>query len=151
MRVPPLSKTELNVTFNSEGFSGRVSKIVTVTSNDSVNPTLQVSITANVLEVLEFNPVYIFVQRAKMDSISTATVGLKNATSTALKILSVEPRLDGLRIEFKKKTLKPNETTTLTATFKPTREGMANSNIALKTDFKPQPEVSVRFMANVYK
>ena len=151
MRVPPLSKTEMNVTFNSEGYSGQVSKIVTVTSNDTISPMLQVKITANVLAVLEFNPGYIFVQRAKLDSISTTAVELKNATSSALKILSVEPGDGGLKIDFKKKTLKPNETTTLTATFRPTREGIANSNVVLKTDFKPQPEVSIRFTANAFK
>lgn len=151
MRVPPLSKTELNVTFNSEGYSGQVSKIVTVTSNDTISPMLQVKITANVLAVLEFNPGYIFVQRAKLDSISTTAVELKNTTSTALKILSVEPGVEGLKIDFKKKTLKPNEATTLIATFRPTREGMANSNVVLKTDFKAQPEASIRFTANAFK
>ncbi len=147
--IPPRGKSDLDVTFDSHSFSGQVVKIVTITSNDPETPSEQVTIKANIVSVFELSSSYIFIQQAKLDSASSTSIEMKNATDKTVRVLSVEPKLDGLRAEVTKKRLKPGESTTLKASFKPTREGLATGEVSIKTDFKPQPDLSIRFTANV--
>ena len=149
--LPAQFKAELNVTFNSEGFSGQIHKTVTINSNDPMNPTQVVNITANVLEVLRPEPSYVFIQRAKLDSAASTEIQLKNVTNKPLNILSAEPKLSGLTVEVAKKNLKPGETTVLKGVYKPTKEGPAYGDIIVKTDFQAQPFVTIKLTANAYK
>lgn len=149
--VPPQGRADINATFNSEGYGGRVSKYISVTSNDPVNPTQQLVITGNVLAVLEFSPLYFFIQRAKVDSVSSGSIEMKNTTSKSLRILSVEPKLGGLQAFITKDTLKPGEAASLRVSYKPKKEGPVFGTIELKTDFPFSPRVSVQFTANAFK
>jgi hypothetical protein len=149
--VPPQSTSKLKVTFNSEGYGGRTQKTVTVTSNDPVNPTQQVNISANILVVLESNPSYLYMWRTKVDSVSLSVIKITNVTDKPVSILSTETSLVGLQAEITKKTLKPKETADLRVSYKPAKEGPAYGHVVLKTDFRPQPTVSIRLTANAYK
>jgi hypothetical protein len=149
--VPPKSTSMLNVTFNSEGYGGRVHKTVTIESNDPISLTQKVNITANVLPVLEPSPTYLFIPLAKVDSVTQSSVLLTNVTQKRITILGVETSLDGLEFEVPQKALKPSEKTDLRVSYKPTRPGPAYGEIVLKTDFEQQPTVSVRFTANAHK
>lgn len=146
--VPPQSTSKLNVTFNSEGYGGPAHKTVTVISNDPLNPSQQVKITANVLLVLEPDPAYLFIQSAIVDSVSSSLVKLTNATRKPVKILSAEGNLEGLQVDVTKKTLSPKETTDLRVSYKPHKAGQTYGEIVVKTDFHPQPTVLVRLTAN---
>lgn len=149
--VPPQSTSKVEVTFNSEGYGGHAQKTVTVISNDPVNPTQRIDITANILPVLEPNPPYLYISRAKVDSVSLSTIKLTNATKGPVSILSTETSLAGLQVEVTEKTLKPKETANLQVSYKPAKAGPAYGEIVLKTDFRPQPTVSIRLTANAYK
>jgi len=149
--VPPQLTSKLNVTFNSEGFGGHAQKTVTVISNDPVNPTQQVNITANILPVLEPNPPYLYMWRTKVDSVSLSVIKVTNATNKPVSILSTEASLAGLQVKAAKKTLKPKETADLQVAYKPAKDGPAYGEIVLKTDFQPQPTVSIRLTANAFK
>jgi len=149
--VPPQSTSKLNVTFNSEGYGGRAQKTVTVISNDPVNPTQQVNISANILPVLEPDPSYLYMQRVIVDSVSSSVIRVTNATAKPVRIVSVEPSLAGLQVEVAKKTLKPKEATDLHVSYKPAKEGPAYGEIVLKTDFRLQPTVSIRLTANAFR
>jgi hypothetical protein len=149
--IPPRGTSDLNVSFDSHGYSGGVVKTVTITSNDPVSPSVQAAIKANVITVFESSPSFIFVQSAKIDSTSTASIELKNGVGKAVKILSIESGVSGLKAEVAKKTVKPGDSTTLKAIFKPTKEGMTYGEVTIKTDFAPQPDLSIRFTANVHK
>jgi hypothetical protein len=146
--VPPKSTSKLDVTFNSEGYGGPAHKTVTVISNDPVNPSQQVNITANVLLVLEPDPSYLFIQNAIVDSVSSSLIKLTNVTRKPVKVLSAEGNLDGLQADIMKKTLKPKETTELRVSYKPHRAGPVFGEIVVTTDFRPQPTVLVRLTAN---
>jgi hypothetical protein len=149
--VPPQGRADINATFNSEGYGGRVSKYIFVTSNDPVSPTQQLVITGNVLAVLEFSPLYFYIQRAKIDSVSSVSIEMKNTTNKSLRILSVEPRLEGLHASSTKDILKPGEAASLKVSYKPKKEGPVFGTIELKTDFQVSPVVSVHFTANAFK
>jgi hypothetical protein len=149
--VPPQSTSRLEVTFNSEGYGGRAHKTVTVTSNDPVDPTQQVNIAANILPVLEPSPPYLYMSHTKVDSVSLSAIKVTNATNKPVSILSTETSLAGLQVEVAKKTLKPKETAELQVSYKPAKDGPAYGEIVLKTDFQPQPTVSIRLTANAYK
>jgi len=150
-RIAPKSKTELNVTFNSEGYNGRVTKTATVSSNDPDHPHQLFTVSANVQPVFETTPYIISFTRARVDSLSTTSVQIKNSTDRRVKILSSDATVPGLQIEVSKKTLNPNEIAELKANFKPTKEGLAWGEVTLTTDFQPQPKVSIRFSSNVAK
>jgi hypothetical protein len=149
--VPPKSTSRLNVTFNSEGYGGRVQKTVTVESNDPLNPIQRVNITGNVLPVLEPSPTYLYVPRAKVDSVTLSSILVTNVTQKPVTILGVETSLDGLKVEVPQKTLKPSEKTDLPVSYEPSKPGPAYGQIVLKTDFQPQPTVTIRITANGYK
>jgi hypothetical protein len=57
----------------------------------------------------------------------------------------------GLQVEVTKKTLKPRETVDLQVSYKPAKAGPVYGEIVLKTDFRPQPTVSIRLTANAYE
>jgi hypothetical protein len=149
--VPPKSTSKLDVSFNSEGYGGRVHKTVTVESNDRANPTQQVNITGNVLAVLEPSPTYLFIPRAKVDSVTLSSILVTNVTQKPVTVLGVETSLDGLEVEVPQKPLRPSEKTDLRVSYKPSRPGPAYGQIVLKTDFQPQPTVTIRLTANAYK
>jgi len=149
--IPPASTAKLSVTFNSEGYGGQTHKTVTVISNDPVNPSRQVSITANVLTVLEPDPSYLYIQRATVDSVTSSVIKLTNTTAKPVRILSAEANLAEVRVEPTKKILKPKEQADLLVSYKPSKVGPAYGEIVLKTDFQPQPTVSIRLTANAHK
>jgi hypothetical protein len=149
--VPPKSTSTLDVTFNSEGYGSRVQKTVTIESNDPLNPVQRVNITANVLPVLEPSPTYLYVPRAKVDSVTLSSILVTNVTQKPVTILGVETSLDGLEVEVPQKLLKPSEKTDLRVSYKPSRPGPAYGQIVLKTDFQQQPTVTIRITANGYK
>lgn len=150
-RVPPRSKTELKVTFNSEGFSGKVVKVATVFSNDPENPAQSVWILANVRQILEANPSTIYFGRAKVDSLSSTIIKLTNVTDRTITILSTESKHRDLQLEIPKKSIKPGETVDLKAIFKLKKEGMVFADVVLKTDFQIQPTVALRMTSNVFR
>lgn len=149
--IPPQSTAELSVTFNSEGYGGRTHKTVTVISNDPVDPSRQVSITANVQTVLEPDPAYLFIHGATVDSVTSSVIKLTNTTAKPVRILSAEANLAELRVEPTKKILKPKEKADLLVSYKPSKDGPAYGEIILKTDFQPQPTVSIRLTANAHR
>jgi hypothetical protein len=149
--VPPKSTSRLNVTFSSEGYGGRVHKTVTVESNDPLNPVQRVNITANVQPVLEPSPTYLFIPRSKVDSVTLSSILVTNVTQKPVTILGVETSLDGLEVEVPQKALKPSDKTDLRVSYKPSKPGPAYGQIVLKTDFQPQPTVTIRLTANAHK
>jgi archaellum component FlaG (FlaF/FlaG flagellin family) len=149
--VPPLGTTEVSVTFNSTGYSGKVGKAATVHTNDPTNPSQQLTIMTDIREVLRIDKAYVDFQQAKVDSTSSAVVQLKNATNKSLKILGVETKVGGLQLELERQNLKPGESTKLIAIFKPEKVGITYGEIVVKTDFKPSPMVSIPFAGNAHQ
>lgn len=55
-RLEPGESTELNVTFNSERFSGETLKYLTISSNDPFNSSLEIPVHSNVRPVMTIKP-----------------------------------------------------------------------------------------------
>jgi len=92
--IQPGSKGKLEVTFNSDKFTGKQHKSLTITSNDPQNSSEQIRFTAFVKTAFEINPGYITFNSSK-DSLTTLekeiTVRIINRHSAILSFIDVKP------------------------------------------------------------
>jgi hypothetical protein len=144
----PSQEGELKITFDTHSYSGKVTKQVYVSSNDSTTPKLTISFTTNVLEVLTINPGYFAFDQAKLDSTYTKTLTITNPSQKqAVKITSIKSPSDQIKVTLMKNELMPGEQTQLQATFHAAKSGTDNGVIELTTDQALQPKFEVRFYA----
>lgn len=147
--IPPKKKGSLSIGFDSKGFEGKVHKSVTVTSNDTSNSPLVITFSADVTMLLKFDPQFIYFQNLTFDSTASAKITIKNNTTEAIEITSIQNKIQGLKTELMQRKLMPNEITELLATYTPTGEGMIQNEIILNTTNKKQPQIPLRFFAFV--
>ena len=151
-RIPPDSSTELKVTFSSGAFSGAVQKTVAVGTNDPGTPNTTIYIKSTVIQILQFDPGALSFN-VRADSLYESTVKVKNLSDKPIRILSVEPRFNGLEVKVNKNLIKAGESVELFASLraKGGSEGYTGGDVILKTDFKPQPEHFLRVMVALHK
>jgi hypothetical protein len=148
-KIAPNKTATLNVGFDSKGFSGKVHKSISITSNDSTNRSLNVTFTATIATVLTFDPLFIYFQNMKLDSIATKKIKVTNNTQEAVEITSFEHKIQGLKVEIMQRKLMPKETTELSVTYIATSEGMTQAEVIVHTTNKKQPKAPLRFFAFV--
>ncbi len=92
--IQPGNKGKIEVTFNSDRFTGKQHKSLTITSNDPANPSEKISFTAFVKTAFEINPGYITFNSSK-DSLTTLekeiTVRIINRHSAILSFVDMKP------------------------------------------------------------
>ncbi|MBI4547371.1 MAG: DUF1573 domain-containing protein [Ignavibacteriae bacterium] len=146
--LAPNDSGKLQITFNTDNQNGKVSKQVYVSSNDSTNPKLTITFSANVLKVLNLTPSFFAFNNSKVDSTYTKTITIMNPSSKeAIKILSVDTKFDQIKVSLMKNQLMPGEQTELQAVFHPTRPGTYQGVIEMLTDNQMQPKIEVKFNA----
>lgn len=149
--IPPKKTATLNVGFDSKGFDGKVNKTVTINSNDSTNPALQINFNANVVSLLKFEPAYIYFAQLKPDSIASLKITVKNNSKEPVEIISIKNKITGLTVDILKRKLMPQETTQIAVKFVAISEGMIQGDVVFNTDSKKQAQVPLRFFAFVRK
>jgi len=137
--IAPGSSAQLSIVFNTKNQMGKVTKSVTITSNDSKSPTTQVHFTAFVQERLKISPPMLMLYERTGDTVLTGTVMLKNLDrSRTIKILSVNTKMPNCTLSLKKKQLKPMEETQLDVRYRTRGEEYLNDNIQIITDLISQ-------------
>lgn len=149
--LPPKKTTTLNIGFDSRGFDGTVHKTVTITSNDSTNPSLLIAFKANVVSLLKFEPSYIYFAQLRPDSIASLNITVKNNSKDPVEIKSIQNKITGLKLDILQRKLMPQETTQINVTFIAISEGMIQGDVIFNTDSKKQAQVPLRFFAFVRK
>ncbi len=141
----PSQEGKLNITFNTAGQQGKVTKQVFVSSNDPETPKVTIQFTTNVIQLLNLVPTSFVFDRAVVDSTYTKTITITNPSQKqSVKILGVDTKFEGLKVSLMKNELMPGEQTQLQAVFHPTKPGTSQGVIALATDSKLQPSYDVK-------
>ena len=135
--VAPNDTASLAITFNSGMYRGKLTKSVTVLSNDSIETTI--NFTVNIKTVLESIPQFLYFKKVKVDSPVTKSFRLKNTTSVSITILKVVSKDSQLTVQLRQNKLGPGEETELEATLTPKKTGYIQGGIELTTDFNPYP------------
>lgn len=143
--IPPGDSGLLSISFDGKKFSGIIRRTVSFESNDPQQQKNRISFSANVLKLLSIEPEYIMFNRVFLDSSSTQSLLIKNNSNETIKVVGIHPTTDIVTTKIEKKTLKPNDSTYIECTIKPTSTGSINGNINIETDHPKVQTVSVRF------
>ena len=97
--IEPGKTGEVQVTFKSQDFSGKVSKHVDVYSNDPVNKMVRLKFTANVLADVACSPKRLNFGRIASNEPRTLTVKVFSPSSKQFTIESAKPSADFIKTE----------------------------------------------------
>ncbi|MEK7263891.1 MAG: DUF1573 domain-containing protein [Bacteroidota bacterium] len=147
--IAPDSVGYLQTTFDSHNFDGKVTKAITITSNDPVTPSLQFHFSVNIIQDIELNPKQFYFKDMKIGVPSTNTVKVKNSGEKPVQILSWHCDDKNITVIIPEKELAPGEEAEMIATYTPTQAGFVTQSMDLVTSGEHQKNVNVRFYGNV--
>jgi hypothetical protein len=146
--LAPGQEGKLSITFDTHSYTGKVTKQVWITSNDTSSPKTTIQFTANVTQVLSFSPTYLGFNDIKADSTYTKTITITNPSQKqSVKILTASSKSEMLKVEIMKNQLMPGEQTQLQAVFHPTKSGTFTGDIELTTDHPLMPTFVIKYSA----
>ena len=147
-RLAPKAIGKVSLSFNTQGYGGqKVTKQVYISSSDTATPKTTISLSVNVINILDMNPKFLSFDNSKVDTTYTKTVTVSNPSKDPITILSATSSIPEVKVALLKKQLMPGESTTLQAELHPTKSGTFNGEIELVTNHKVQPKFSVKFFA----
>ena len=145
--LAPGDAGKLSISFNTQNYSGKVTKQVYITSNDSGSPRTTINFNVNIVTVLDLNPKFLSFDNSKLDTTYTKIITLTNMSKDAVTILSVDNTEEALKISLMKMKLMPGESTQLQAVYKSPKSGTFNGSFDIVTDHKAQPKYQVKWYA----
>jgi hypothetical protein len=145
-RLAPGDTGFLSIKFDARRFTGKVTKNVSMQSNDTAHKYVNISFGVNVIKTLMFDPEYLY-YAIDVDSPSTKTLTVQNASSSPITILSIKPPSDAIKVSIDKMTIPPSGEATLTATFTAPGPGTHKGDIEIRTDHTQNPLFNLRFFA----
>ncbi len=151
-RLGPGQSGKLSISFDTHNYTGRVSKQVYISSNDTSNAKVTVTFTTNVIDVLSVDPRQISFDNLKLDSTYTRTVTIANPSDkNSIKILSVESKAPQLKLSIMKNQLMPGEKTQIQAVYTPDKTGTFQGDIEITTDHPANPKLTIKYFVWVNK
>jgi hypothetical protein len=148
--IKPGDHGVLNVTFNSKGFSGKVTKTVTINSNAKDEPQTQVLFTANVIEDLKVNPPQAWFKDAELGQPNTVKLMLTNQGKVPIDIMGYTTKMEGLVVRFPEKPIAPGTSAELFVEFTPKNvQPVLSNSFTLSTTSETSKELYVYVYGNV--
>ncbi len=144
--IPPGDSAALSIKFDAKQFTGKTHKTVSLQTNDTSQPRMEIGFTANVVRLLELIPNYLFLRTVK-DSTTHQSMTIKNVGKETIKFLSVTSSLDELVTNLSDNAIEPGKEVTLNTMLKPKTSGTISGNIDVKTDHPKIPSFSIRIFA----
>ncbi|MBJ6801389.1 DUF1573 domain-containing protein [Geomonas propionica] len=113
--IPPGKSAEIEVTFDSGSFSGKVQKTVTLNSNAGKTPVYTFTIEGTVLDQLQVTPRQVSLGAVSSSTATQAKVSVTNNSNVTVKLLNVSATSSSLQIRptIRKAELKPGESGTI--------------------------------------
>lgn len=150
--IEPGGNVELKTTFDSTTFGGKVTKTITVETNDPANPNYTLTLTGIVSEILVVAPRQLNLGQIKAGTSGVFTVTVDNRGARPVKILSVTTPMPQVKVTAGKQSIKPGESTPITISVAPRPEDRFLSGfIIIKTDMPGKPEITVPVYGSVSK
>lgn len=148
----PGEKGQLPVKFNTRGYNGRVTKTITVSTNDEENAYSRLKVTGNIIlkdfATLQLSNDHLKFEEVKFGEEYKEVITITNAGTIDLRIVEVAHNPD-LIPEFEKKVLKPKENMKLLVRFKPMQSGPFTSFLKIRSNDIKHRLMIVRVSAKV--
>lgn len=141
-KIAPNESGEIKVTFNSGSYNGKVSKNVTVYSDDPDTPTYKVSISGTVVEEVSAKPERVDFSKVPFESGATRNISVKSEIDFKLKIKKIDSTNPNIEATFEKVKDK-NEYIIAVSLKKDTDYGRINGNILIYTNSKNQEKLTI--------
>lgn len=143
--LSPGESTDINITFDTDGFSGEKKKSVRVYTNDPLNRSISFSLSGRIISEVEVSPRRVSFKNLDLKSIGSSKKRLRVNLERGknLKVLSASSRSPHVLIE---KIGEQDFEISLDST---TPSGVFKSNISIKTTSKDHPIVTVPVFAVV--
>ncbi len=148
----PGEKGVIPVKFNSSGYNAKVTKSITIATNDTENPYSRLKITGSVVlkdfAAIEMEPDQLNFEKVKIDKDYSKKVNIKNTGTIELRIVEVTHSPE-IMPEFTQKTVAPGKEMTVNIVFKPMQEGRFTTFVKIRTNAYRQRLVIIRVNAEV--
>lgn len=148
----PGEKGTIPVKFNSRGYHGKVTKSITVTTNDKENVYSRLQITGKVtlknFASIELAPDQINFEKVKLNESYSKKVSIKNTGTIDLKVIEVTHSPE-LTLEFTDKIVKPGKEMPVNIVFKPMQQGRFTSFLKIRTNAYRQRLMILRLNAEI--
>lgn len=137
----------VEVQFNSTGFRGKVEKHVFIASNDRLTPSMNVTMTGDVIE--ELQPVdnsssVVWLGSVPIGRTVEKIVSFKNVSGKVITLLGFKSSTPDVSVTFAKQTVLPADTISMTFKITPHKTDYISEQVLLQTDSKKQSQVPVR-------
>jgi hypothetical protein len=147
--ILPGKTGEVLVSFNSQNFSGKTRKTVTIHSNAPTSPTV-VEFEANVVQEITVNPQQFWFRDAEVGRTAKATIALTNNSKEPVTLTGYTCTVQGFSLTLPKAPIPPGKSVELTAELKATAPMQVLSDgVSIKTSSKTEPDVFVRIFGSV--
>ncbi|WP_224957222.1 DUF1573 domain-containing protein [Geomonas subterranea] len=152
--VAPGKSAEIEVTFDSASFSGKVAKTVTLTSNAGKTPVYTFTLEGTVLEQLQVTPRQVSLGAVGSSTPTLGKVSITNNGNATVKLLNVSVTSSSLQIKatIRKGELRPGETGSIEISVMAKPEAKILSGYLHITTSHPQKkEITVPVYASIPK
>jgi hypothetical protein len=142
----PFESDVAEVEFNSSGYSGKVEKHITITTNDPLYQNVTVKLIADVKQEIECtnHSSLMWLGNIVLGKTLVQETSLKNISDHKIKIKSFTTSSSSLNVTLERKMLNPNDTLNVQITVKPEKLGYGSDHFTVETDSKNQPFVEIR-------
>ncbi|MGR3179166.1 MAG: DUF1573 domain-containing protein [Candidatus Anammoxibacter sp.] len=146
--IPHNEYGEVKVTFNTQSYTGKVTKKVTLYSNDPDTPKYKLTITGTVIEEVAVKPKRLDFSKIAYETGSTKDISVKSITDLKLKIKKVESTNPNVIATIKEDKEKGGFIVNVSLK-KETDYGKVNGNILIFTNSKHQEKITVPFYGEI--
>lgn len=150
--IAPGKSAELKATFDSSNFGGKVTKTITVESNDPAAPSTTLTIKGIIKEDLVIAPRQLNLGQTRVGSSKDVSVTLENNGTGTIRILSVTTPMPQVKVSINRNAIKPGERAQINVKVSPRPEDRFLSGfLVVATDIPGKPEITVPLYGSVAK
>lgn len=146
--LAPGAVDTIEVSYNSAGFDGKITKTVTIQSNDPAAMYVDATITGTVtteLDVVPKIPILNF-GSSNVGVPSTASFVFKNTSPETITLRGVTSTDTSIRAKIGLRTVNPSDTITISFIYTPRTKSLTDTYFYLETTSPRQPKIPFRFM-----
>ncbi|MCP4217350.1 MAG: DUF1573 domain-containing protein [bacterium] len=148
----PGEEGSIPVKFNTRGYTGKVTKSITITTNDEANRYTRLKITGKLIlkdfATIKLNPERIDFKKVAKGERIAKKINLKNEGTIDLRLIEVSHSPE-IMVEFDRKLVKPGDDFEIKLTFTPMQEGKFSTFLKIRTNAHKQRLAILRMNAEV--
>lgn len=142
--IQPGKSGEIKIVFDSTNFSGKVTKNVTLETNDPKAPSYTLSLNGTIIEEIQITPRQLNLGQIKAGNPARSTITLTNRGNGSLKIISAKAQIPQITAEIKKQQLRSGESAAIEITVTPkATDRILSGYLTITTDSPKKGEIVI--------